>query len=105
MGADVLTDSRQGSNKQHLLEPLLRQSTHTRLAGYEDVKDVRGDPRPDRTTGVAAAGSRHAVCRTQQAWGVSLGLKRGSALKGGFEAKTRSLKLFLPDSAGKHLKE
>ncbi len=27
MGADLLTDSRLGSNKQHLLVPLLRQST------------------------------------------------------------------------------
>lgn len=40
MGADLLTDSRQGSNKQHLLIPLLRQSIYTRLAGYEDVNDA-----------------------------------------------------------------
>jgi len=40
MGADVLTDSRQGSNKQHLLAPLLRQSIYGRLAGYEDVNDA-----------------------------------------------------------------
>ena len=40
MGADLLTDSRQGSNKQHLLVPLLRQSTYSRLAGYEDVNDA-----------------------------------------------------------------
>jgi len=31
MGADILTDSRQGSNKQHLLVPLLRQSTYQPL--------------------------------------------------------------------------
>ena len=37
MSADVLTDLRQGSNKQHLLVPLLRQSIYSRLAGYEDV--------------------------------------------------------------------
>ena len=36
MGADLLTDSRLGSNKQHLLVPLLRQSIYSRLAGYED---------------------------------------------------------------------
>ena len=40
VGADLLTDSRQGSNKQHLLIPLLRQSIYSRLAGYEDVNDA-----------------------------------------------------------------
>ena len=40
MGTDVLTDSRQGGNKQHLLIPLLRQSIYSRLAGYEDVNDA-----------------------------------------------------------------
>jgi len=29
-----------GSNKQHLLVPLLRQSIYSRLAGYEDVNDA-----------------------------------------------------------------
>ena len=40
MGADVLTDSCLGSNKQHLLVPLLRQSICSRLAGYENVNDA-----------------------------------------------------------------
>ena len=40
MGAAALTDSRQGSNKQHQLVPLLRQSIFSRLAGYEDVNDA-----------------------------------------------------------------
>ena len=40
MVADVLTDSRLGSNKQHGLLPLLRQSIYSRLAGYEDVNDA-----------------------------------------------------------------
>ena len=40
IGADVLTDSRLGSNKQHQLVPLLRQSIYSRLAGYEDVNDA-----------------------------------------------------------------
>ena len=40
MGADLLTDSRFGTNKQHLLVPLLRQSIYSRLAGYEDVNDA-----------------------------------------------------------------
>ena len=40
MGAEVLTDSRQGSNKQHQLVPLLLQSIFSRLAGYEDVVTV-----------------------------------------------------------------
>ncbi|WP_298869183.1 IS1380 family transposase [uncultured Gimesia sp.] len=39
-GADVLTDSRQGRNKQHQLVPLLRQSIYSRLAGYDDVNDA-----------------------------------------------------------------
>nr|MCH9724354.1 transposase [Planctomycetota bacterium]MCH9778217.1 transposase [Planctomycetota bacterium] len=39
-GADALTDSRQGRNKQHQLVPLLRQSIYSRLAGYEDVNDA-----------------------------------------------------------------
>lgn len=34
LGADVLTDSRQGSNTRHGLLPLLRQSIYSRLAGY-----------------------------------------------------------------------
>jgi len=39
-GAEVLTDSRPGSNKRHQLLPLLRQSIYSRLAGYEDVNDA-----------------------------------------------------------------
>ena len=38
--AVVLTDSRLGSNKQHQLVPLFRQSIYSRLAGYEDVNDA-----------------------------------------------------------------
>ena len=40
MSGEVLTDSRLGSNKQHQLVPLLRQSVYSRLAGYEDVNDA-----------------------------------------------------------------
>ncbi|QDT24799.1 transposase [Gimesia panareensis] len=40
IGADLLTDLRLGSNKQHLFVPLLRQSIYCRLAGYEDVNDA-----------------------------------------------------------------
>ena len=36
----ALEDSRVGSNKQHGLLPLLRQSIYSRLAGYEDVNDA-----------------------------------------------------------------
>ena len=38
--AESLHDSRLGSNKQHMLVPLLRQSIYSRLAGYEDVNDA-----------------------------------------------------------------
>ncbi len=40
MALDALQDSRVGSNKQHGLLPLLRQSIYSRLAGYEDVNDA-----------------------------------------------------------------
>ncbi len=40
MGEEALTDSRLGTNKQHLLLPLLRQSIYSRLAGYENVNDA-----------------------------------------------------------------
>ena len=41
MGAEMLTDSRLGQNKQHGLVQLLRQSIYSRLAGYEDVNDAQ----------------------------------------------------------------
>ena len=40
MAGDLLGDGRLGSNKQHRLLPLLRQSIYSRLAGYEDVNDA-----------------------------------------------------------------
>ena len=40
MASVALQDSRVGSNKQHRLMPLLRQSIYSRLAGYEDVNDA-----------------------------------------------------------------
>ncbi len=40
IGAEVLSDLRQGTNKQHGLVPMLRQSIYSRLAGYEDVNDA-----------------------------------------------------------------
>ena len=39
-GEELQADSRLGSNKQHRLVPLLRQSIYSRLAGYEDVNDA-----------------------------------------------------------------
>ena len=38
---EILHDARLGSNKQHRLVPLLRQSIYSRLAGYEDVNDAQ----------------------------------------------------------------
>jgi len=38
-GEELLADSRLGSNKQHRLVSLLRQSIYSRLAGYEDVNN------------------------------------------------------------------
>ncbi len=40
MAPVALEDRRLGSNKQHGLLPLLRQSVYSRLAGYEDVNDA-----------------------------------------------------------------
>jgi hypothetical protein len=39
-GAVSVQDSRLGQNKQHGILPLLLQSIHSRLAGYEDVNDA-----------------------------------------------------------------
>ena len=40
MADDLLTDVRTGSNIQHRLISLLRQSIYSRLAGYEDTNDA-----------------------------------------------------------------
>ena len=62
MGEDVLTDSRQGRNKQHQLVPLLRQSIYSRLAGYEDVNDAERlcvAPALRHVVGERSAGATH----------------------------------------------
>ena len=61
-GAELMTDSRLGTNKQPLLVPLLRQSIYSRLAGYEDVNDaacLAVDPVVRQVVGGRAAAPDH----------------------------------------------
>jgi hypothetical protein len=54
MADECLKDSRPGSNVQHRMVPLLRQSVYGRLAGYEDLNDaerLRVDPVLRRVVG------------------------------------------------------
>ena len=62
--SDLFNDSRLGSNKRHLLVPLLRQSIYSRLAGYEDVNDAERlavDPAMRHVVGGRAAEADHAA--------------------------------------------
>ena len=63
---DVVTDSRLGTNKQHQLVPLLRQSIYSRLAGYENVNDAERlsvDPAMRHVVGGRAArADKEAAC-------------------------------------------
>jgi len=42
MADECLRDTRPGSNVQHRMVPLLRQSLYGRLASYEDLNDAEG---------------------------------------------------------------
>ena len=44
MGEDILTDSRTGTNKQHLLAPLLRQSIYSRLDAGIGLEYFQANP-------------------------------------------------------------
>ena len=69
MADDLLGDSRLGSNKQHRLLPLLRQSIYSRLAGYEDVNDAERlsvDPAMRHVVGGRAAlTNKHAASASE----------------------------------------
>jgi hypothetical protein len=68
-GARAMFDDRTGSNIQHSLTALLRQSVYSRLAGYEDVNDadrLSVDPVMRHIVGGRAAG-RQAASTSQMA--------------------------------------
>jgi hypothetical protein len=86
MGAEALSDSHQGGNKQHQLVPLLRQSIYSRLSEYEDVSDAerlaidpamrhvaggRASAAPRFDFGVAGGRQTAAVPRNSSGTGVS----------------------------------
>ena len=67
MAEDAFHDTRTGSNVQHALAALLRQSVYGRLAGYEDLNDadrLRVDPAMRYVVGGRAA-TRHAASTSQ----------------------------------------
>ena len=75
MADDLLGDSRLGSNKQHRLLPLLRQSIYSRLAGYEDVNDAERlsvDPAMRQVVGGRAAQTdKHAASAKAESSGTA----------------------------------
>jgi hypothetical protein len=67
MADECLRDTRPGSNVQHRMVPLLRQSVYGRLAGYEDLNDaerLRVDPVMRRVVGGRAT-SREAASTSE----------------------------------------
>ena len=69
MGDEVLTDLRTGSNIQHSLTALLRQSIYSRLAGYDDTNDAERlsiDPVMRQVVGGRAV-DHHAASTSQMA--------------------------------------
>ena len=67
MADEYLKDTRPGSNVQHRMVPLLRQSVYGRLAGYEDLNDaerLRVDPVMRRVVGGRAT-SRDAASTSE----------------------------------------
>ena len=68
-GGERLAEARTGTNRQHLLVGLLRQSVFGRLAGYEDVNDAERLCHDPAMRWVGDPGSEAELCPLRNTYG------------------------------------